>query len=139
MTVKNGICAAFGVIGGAISALLGGWSEDLTTLIILMSIDFIMGLIVAGVFKKSSKTADGALDSRAGFLGLCKKCVMLLFVLIAHRLDMAIGVDYIRTVTIIGFIVNELISVTENAGVMGIPLPAAVKNAIELLRKKGEA
>ena len=126
------------MVCGTVSALLGGWSEDLTTLIILMSIDFVMGLIVAGVFKKSSKTPDGALDSRAGFYGLCKKCVMLLFVLIAHRLDMALSVDYIRTVTVIGFIVNELISITENAGVMGIPLPEAVKNAIELLRKKGD-
>ena len=50
----------------------------------------------------------------------------LLFVLVAYRLDLAIGVDYIRDAVIIGFIANELISIVENAGLMGIPLPAVI-------------
>ena len=62
----------------------------------------------------------------------------LLFVLIAYRLDLAIGVDYIRDAVIIGFIANELISIVENAGLMGIPLPAVIKNAIDILKRKGE-
>lgn len=116
--------------------LLGGFTEDMITLTILMIVDFITGIIVAGVFKKSNKTKGGTLESKAGFKGLCKKCVMLLFVLVAHRLDMALGVSYIRTVTIIGFITNEAISIVENAGVMGVPLPDSIKKAIEMLSKK---
>ena len=62
----------------------------------------------------------------------------LLFVLVAYRLDLAIGVDYIRDAVIIGFIANELISIVENAGLMGIPLPAVIANAIDILTQKAE-
>lgn len=67
---------------------------------------------------------------------MCRKCVTLLFVLIAYRLDLAIGVNYIRDAVIIGFMANELISIVENAGLMGIPLPAVIQNAIDVLTKK---
>ena len=67
---------------------------------------------------------------------MCRKCVTLLFVLIAYRLDLAIGVNYIRDAAIIGFMANELISIVENAGLMGIPLPAVIQNAIDVLTKK---
>ena len=108
------------------------------TLIISMAVDFIMGLLLAGVFHKSNKSTLGNLDSRAGWKGLCKKSVTLLFVLIAHRLDVSLGTDYIRTATIIGFIANEVISIVENAGLMGIPLPEVIIKAIEILKNKGE-
>ena len=84
--IKSLICMVFGAIGGMIAHLFGGWTEDMATLIIFMAVDFIMGLIVAGVFHKSNKSQSGALNSHAGWIGLCKKCVVLLFVLIAHRL-----------------------------------------------------
>lgn len=77
-----------------------------------------------------------ALESRAGWKGLCRKGVTLLFVLIAYRLDLALGVNYIRNAVIIGFMANELISITENAGLMGIPLPTVIQNAIEVLTRK---
>jgi toxin secretion/phage lysis holin len=95
-----------------------------------------MGLIVAGVFHKSNKSKTGSLNSHAGWLGLCKKCVVLLFVLVAHRLDLLLGTDYIRTTAIIGFIVNEVISIIENAGLMGVRLPEVITNAIEILKHK---
>ena len=63
-------------------------------------------------------------------------CMILLFVLIAYRLDLAIGTNYIRDAVIIGFIANELISITENAGLMGIPLPGVLTKAIDVLKKK---
>ena len=126
----------FGAIGGMIAHLFGGWTEDMATLIIFMAVDFIMGLIVAGVFHKSNKSQSGALNSHAGWIGLCKKCVVLLFVLIAHRLDMLLGLDYIRTTTIIGFIANEVISIVENAGLMGVPLPDVIVKAIEVLKHR---
>lgn len=62
----------------------------------------------------------------------------LLFVLIAYRLDLAIGVDYIRNAVIIGFMANELISIVENAGLMGLPLPAVISKAIDVLTKQAE-
>ena len=132
------ICTVFGVIGGGIAKLFGGWTEDMITLIIFMAIDFVMGLILAGVFHKSAKSASGNLDSRAGWKGLCKKGVTLLFVLIAHRLDISLQTDYIRTATIIGFIANEIISIVENAGLMGIPLPEIITKAIDILKHRGD-
>lgn len=136
--IKAMVCTIFGIIGGMIAKLFGGWTEDMITLIIFMTVDFVMGLVVAGVFHKSNKSQTGALNSHAGWIGLCKKCMVLLFVLVAYRLDMLLGTDYIRTTTIIGFIVNEVISIIENAGLMGIQMPKAITNAIEILKRKGE-
>lgn len=136
--IKTITCTVLGAIGGMIAHLFGGWTEDMITLIIFMAIDFILGLIVAGVFHKSNKSQSGALNSHAGWLGLCKKCVVLLFVLVAHRLDILLGSDYIRTTAIIGFIANEVISIVENAGLMGVPLPSVIVKAIEVLKHKEE-
>lgn len=136
--MKSGICTAAGIVGSAIAALFGGWDEALVTLVIFMVIDYVSGLIVAGVFHASKKTESGTLERRAGWKGLCRKGVTLLFVLVAHRLDMAIGVDYIRNAVIIGFMANELISIVENAGLMGIPLPKVIQNAIDILTEKSE-
>ncbi len=136
--MKTGICTAVGVVGGFVAALFGGWDAALTTLIIFMAIDYISGLIVAGVFHASKKSETGALESRAGWKGLIRKCFTLLFVLVAYRLDLAIGVEYIRDTVIIGFIANELISIVENMGLMGIPLPPIVTKAIDILTKKQE-
>jgi len=78
------------------------------------------------------------LESKAGWKGLCKKGMTLLFVLIAYRLDIAIGTSYIRDAVIIGFMANELISIVENAGLMGLPLPAIINKAIDVLQSKGK-
>lgn len=137
--MKEGICTGIGAVGGIIAAAFGGWDEALVTLIIFMVIDYLSGLLVAGVFHNSKKTESGTLESRAGWKGLCRKCVTLLFVLIAYRLDIAIGVNYIRDAVIIGFMANELISIVENAGLMGIPLPAVIQNAVDVLTKKSTA
>lgn len=138
MMTKETICTVVGVAGSAIAAAFGGWDEALVTLIIFMVIDYLSGLAVAGIFHKSNKSENGALESRAGWKGLCRKCVTLLFVLIAYRLDLAIGVDYIRNAVIIGFMANELISIVENAGLMGVPLPGVIQNAIEILTQKAQ-
>ena len=134
--MKEMICTAIGLVGSGAAALFGGWDASLQTLIIFMVIDFVSGLIVAGVFKKSGKTESGALESKAGWKGLCRKCMTLLFVLIAARLDIAIGTNYIRDAVCIGFIVNELISLVENAGLMGLPMPSIISKAIEILTNK---
>lgn len=136
--MKNVLCTTTGVAGSIIASLFGGWDTGIGTLVLFMAIDFISGLAVAGVFKKSKKSDSGALASGAGWRGLCKKGMTLLFVLIAYRLDLIIGTDYIRNTVIIGFIANELISIVENAGLMGLPLPVVLAKAIDILTKKAE-
>lgn len=139
MTNLKGIIVTFiGMAGGFIANLLGGWTSDMVTLAIFMGIDFVTGLLLAAVFKNSTKSESGALNSKAGWKGLCKKCITFFFVIIAHRLDIALGIDYIRTAAIIGFIANEAISIVENAGLMGVPLPKIITKAIEVLKKKSE-
>ena len=132
--MKNEICAAIGIVGGAIASLLGGWDTALQTLIIFMAIDYITGLIVAGVFK----TKTGTLESRAGWKGLCRKGVSLLVVLVACRLDAVIGSNFIRDTVVIAFVCNETISIVENAGLMGVPIPAALTRAVDVLKQRAE-
>ena len=136
--MKNAICTTAGAIGGVIASLFGGWDAGLATLVMFMAIDYVSGLMVAGVFHNSKKTTSGALESKAGWKGLCRKGMSLLFVLIAYRLDLAIGSNYIRDAVIIGFIVNETISIVENAGLMGVPLPKVINKAIDILTSKSE-
>lgn len=134
--VKLYVMTIIGIIGGFIAELFGGWTTDLQTLLIFMVIDFVSGLLVAILFKNSNKTDSGTLSSQAGFKGLCKKCFILLMVLVAHRLDVTLGTEYIKTTIIIAFIVNELISIIENAGLMGIPIPKVITSVIDVLKKK---
>ena len=136
--MKGYIMTIIGIVGSFIASLFGGWDAGLATLLIFMGIDYVSGLVVAGVFHKSNKNESGALESKAGWKGLCRKCMTLLFVLIAYRLDLAIGVDYIRNAVIIGFMANELISIVENAGLMGLPLPDAINKAIDVLTEQKE-
>lgn len=136
--MKNAICTAIGVAGSCIATLFGGWDAALATLLIFMGVDYVTGLVVAGVFHKSQKSADGALESRAGWKGLCRKGATLLVVLVACRLDMVTGSNFIRDATIIAFIANETISIIENAGLMGVPIPAIVVKAIDILKQKAE-
>ena len=136
--MKNTVCTVIGLSGSAVAGFWGGWDAGLITLIIFMAIDYVSGLIVAGVFKNSKKTDTGALESRAGWKGLIRKCMTLLFVLIAYRLDIMVGTNYIRDAVIIGFCANELISITENAGLMGLPLPTIIQKTIDVLVKRSE-
>jgi len=137
-TAKTWILGVLGTLGAIISSFFGGWNAALTTLVIFMAIDYLTGLLVAAVFHKSGKSENGALDSRAGFKGLLKKGMILLIVLIAHRLDLAIGSAFIKDAVVIGYIANETISIIENAGLMGLPIPNVIINAIDILKKKSD-
>lgn len=136
--MKNGLCTVIGTVGGFVASLFGGWDTALATLLIFMAVDYVTGLIVAGVFHKSQKTENGALESRAGWKGLCRKGTSLLVVLVAYRLDLVIGSNFVKDATIIAFIANETISIIENAGLMGAPIPAVIVKAIDVLKQKGE-
>lgn len=135
---KTMVCTAVGCVGSFLASLFGGWDSALTTLILFMGVDYVTGLIVAGVFHKSRKSNSGTLESHAGWEGLCKKGVTLLIVLVACRLDLFMGSNFIRNAVVIGFIANETISITENAGLMGIPIPPVITKAIEVLKNKTE-
>ena len=132
-TIINAVCA---YLSSLFFALFGPWNGVLTTLIIFMAVDFTSGLIVAGVFKKSNKTETGALQSGVGWKGLAKKCMTILLVGLCHRIDLLLGTNYIMDSVIIGFIINEFISIIENAGLMGLPMPDIIKKAIEILKNK---
>lgn len=134
--MKSAFISIVGAIGSAIAYLFGGWDSSILTLLIFMAIDYITGVIVAGIFHKSNKSGSGALESRAGWKGIIKKCVTMLFVIIAVQLDSLVGTSYIRDAVCIAFITNELLSIIENAGLMGIPIPAIITKSIELLKSK---
>ena len=134
--MKHGICAALGMLGSLIAGAFGGWDGAFITLLIFMAVDYISGLAVALVFRKSPKTKSGGGSSSVGWKGLCRKGMVLLIVLVAYRLDLILGVNYIRDTVMIGFIANETISITENAGLMGVPLPRVIQRAIDILNDK---
>jgi len=136
--LKKEVLPILGIVGAFISSLFGGWDAGLTTLVIFMTVDYLTGLIVAGVFHKSKKTENGALSSNAGLKGISKKVMMLLLVLVAVRVDILIGTNYVRDAVIIALCGNELISIIENAGLMGVPIPRKLKEAIEVLSRKEE-
>lgn len=135
--LKTMICTGIGVVGSTVAAAFGGWDAAMITLVSMMVIDYLTGVLVAGVFHNSPKTENGALESKAGWKGLCRKGMTLLIVLVAARLDIILGTGFIRDAVIIGYIANETISIIENAGMMGVPIPEAIKKAIEVLQQKG--
>lgn len=126
------------IAGGAISQAFGGWDSAMMTLLIFMAIDYVSGLIVAGVFHSSDKSETGTLNSAACWQGLLKKGMTLIIVLVAARLDIVLGTAFVRDAVVIAYIVNETISIIENAGLMGLPVPDVIMQAIEQLQGKNE-
>ncbi|MDO4337445.1 MAG: phage holin family protein [Eubacteriales bacterium] len=138
--MKYKLITIIGLAGSTVVSLLGGWDASLQTLIIFMAVDWITGgILLPAVFGKSPKSPNGALESRAGWKGLCRKAMTLLYVLIAAQLDRLMGMDYVRDAVCIGFIANEALSIVENAGLMGIPLPSGMKKAIDILKSNAES
>lgn len=134
--MKQSICTALGILGSALAAAFGGWDTALGALVVCITVDYISGSLVALVFHNSSKTESGSYNSTYGLKGLCKKGMMLLFVLVAVQIDKLMGADYVRDAVCIGFCVNEILSIVENLGLAGVPLPEAVTKALEQLQKK---
>ena len=116
------------------TALIGEWDGALITLLLFMAADWITGLTVAGVFHRSPKSRNGALESRIGLKGLCRKGAMLLVVLIAYRLDLMAGLHgVLRTAAIGALVCNEALSVLENVGLMGVKYPEIINRVIRQL------
>ncbi len=134
--MKQSLCTALGLLGAALSWAFGGWDAALASLVICMAVDYISGSLVALVFHNSPKSKTGSYNSAYGLKGLCKKCLMLLFVLTAVQLDRLLGADYVRDAVCIGFCINEVLSIVENLGLAGVPMPQAVTKALEQLQAK---
>lgn len=136
--IKQIVCASTGFVGSFIASFFGGWCTSINTLIGFMIVDYMSGLIVAAVFKASKKTETGALESGACWKGIFRKIMTLVLVAVAYRLDLLIGASYIRDTITIAFIASEGISILENAGLMGLPIPDVLINAVDVLKDKVE-
>ena len=134
--MRSFICTVVGLIGSTLSYLLGGWDTAIVGLCVFMLIDLVTGVSVALIFHRSPKNTNGKVESKQFLKGVVKKITIITLVGVAHVLDMVLTTDFIRTAVVITFIANETISIIENAGLMGIPIPSALKNALELLTKK---
>lgn len=119
-------------LGGLIGYFWGGWSALLGILLSFVVIDYITGFIAAG--------AEGKLSSEVGFKGIAKKILIFVLVAVGHLLDKALGGqnDMFRDATIFFFLANELLSIIENAGRAGVPIPQILQNAVEILKGKGD-
>ena len=136
--MKSYICTIIGIVGGAVSAALGGWDLGLQVLLGFMAVDYVTGLIVAGVFHSSEKSETGGLQSAAGWRGLLRKGVTLLIVYVSCQLDRLMNTSFIRDGVLIAYTANELLSIVENAGLMGVPIPGAIRRAIDILKDEEE-
>lgn len=110
-----------------ITYLLGGWTPLLTMLAVLIILDFVTGII---------RGAYGlGLDSRISSKGVTKKIYIFLMVGIAHFVDVLIGsADFVKNIAMIFYIISEMISITENVGAIGCPVPKKIKQLIRILK-----
>ena len=136
--MKETISAVLGVAAGLISGIMGGFDTPVVVLVVCMAVDYVTGLIVAGVFHASPKTTGGGLDSQVGWKGLARKIVTLLIVVVANLADVLLELHYVRDAAIIGFCANECISILENAGLMGIRIPRVLTAALEKLGEEAD-
>lgn len=126
-------------IAGAIAGMLGEWDVMLTVLACFMVIDYVTGVAVAWR-KKSPKSENGGVSSKAGYDGLVKKFFICVMVLVAALLDTALGntTHVFRLAAAMYYTANEGISILENTALMGVPYPSFILNALEAMREKGD-
>ena len=136
--MKDIFCWVCAIVSSTILYLVGDITMPFIILLIFMCTDYITGLILSGVFKKSKKTKSGGLSSEIGFKGLIKKVCIIICVIVANMLDYVLKTNYIRNVVIISFMTNEVISIIENLGLIGVKIPKAIINAIDILKGKEE-
>lgn len=122
--------AVVAVLGSLITYLFGGWSSLLGVLLTFVVMDYVTGLIAAKIQKE--------LSSSIGFKGIAKKIMIFGIVAVGHLIDIVLNTDLIMNASIYFYLANELLSLTENAGKMGVPIPDVISNAIQVLNEKGE-
>ena len=123
----------FTSIGGVFGYLFGEWSPLIHILLAFVVLDFLTGLIAGGF-------GDGMkLSSKVGFKGIAKKVMIFALVAVAHLVDQALGdINMIRDAVIFFYLANELLSILENAGRTGLPIPDQLTNAVEVLKGKSK-
>ncbi len=128
-------------LGGLVVGMFGGWTPGSRVLVILMAVDYFTGLGCA-LTGHSAKTESGHFWSKVAFLGLLKKGVIMLVILVAAQLDQVMGggegVTLFRSAAEFFYIASEGLSVVENAGLLGVPVPKGIKQALEVLRDKND-
>lgn len=120
----------------AVYVLFGNVTDELKTLSLLILLDLICGVMTAAVFHTSSKSSTGRLSSTAMTKGICKKIGIFIFVVIGHIIDSTLHITYIMYAVEICFIIEEIISITEKLGLMGLNLPTPIQNGLDILNKK---
>ena len=130
--IWNGIQIAFSALGGFLGWFLGGMDGFLYALIAFVVIDYITGVMCA--------IADKNLSSGVGFKGICRKVLIFALVGIGNIIDVqVIGTGAVlRTAVIFFYISNEGVSLLENAGHLGLPIPQKMKDVLEQLHDKSE-
>ena len=137
--VTEGLAAA----GGAVASFFMKMPPLVWILIAVMSIDFITGLICAAM-GRSKKTENGYIASSTAFMGLMKKMLIILVVLLAALLDRAVSAgagitfDAVTGATCLWFIASEGFSILENAATMGIPVPRVLLKLLEIMKEKAD-
>lgn len=128
----NGIQIVFTMIGGWLGYFLGVCDGLLIALVMFVVMDYISGVMCA--------IADKTLSSEVGFKGICRKVLIFVLVGIANILDVqVIGTgSVLRTAIIFFYISNEGISLLENAGYLGLPIPEKIKTVLEQLHDRAE-
>lgn len=132
MNEKNIFSFIVAVLGTGFTYALGGWDKCFIILVSLMAVDYITGVIAAVI--------AGKVDSEVGFKGILRKAAILLVIIVATQLDRLLneGTWVFRTLVCYFYIANEGISILENVGKCGIPLPQKLVNALVQLKNKGE-
>lgn len=119
---------AIAVAGAAFTAFVGGWDVMLRVLVLFVAIDYVVGVTAAWYEKK--------LSSEAGAKGIIKKFLLFVIVAVAFQVDNAIGQEIFRSLAIWFYLANEALSIIENAGRCGVPIPAFLKTALEQMRNR---
>lgn len=127
--VWNWIRGAFAALGGVLGWLLGGVDGFLYTLIAFVALDYITGVIAAGVEKQ--------LDSHVGFKGIARKVAIFIVVALGHLIDQEILGDssVLRTAAIFFYLSNEGLSILENVARIGLPIPEKLRDVLSQLKE----
>ena len=135
MKYKYSALFMVGTLGSFFSYLFGGFDSLMIALIVLMSIDFLSGLLLAVVFKKSKKTESGRLSSAAGIKGLSKKIFILFLIAMSQQLDIILTTSFIRDGAIIAFPFQwKGVSILENSTLAGLKVPTVIKKCFRSLK-----
>ena len=131
-SISSTISSLAAALGAVASYLFGGWDSAIQTLFVFVVIDYLTGVLASG--------KQGELSSKAGLKGIGRKCMIFMFVAMGHMADLHLSDGHahlFRDGVITFFIANEALSITENAGKMGVPIPEPIRRAVEIFKEKG--